>query len=110
MQHALVLFFFGAGCQSLLAPGVYLAHPLSPWPLPKQAGANIGLFALRLLLDPRLEPSIERVLAFEPLPPTAAVLESNLLAHGVAGKVGWGYGGRCRLHSAASPCCFCCYC
>lgn len=52
------------------------------------AGANIGLFCLRLLLDPRLAPRLAVVHAFEPLPGTAAALQANLEAHGVADKVG----------------------
>ena len=50
-------------------------------------GANIGLFALRVLRDPRLAPAVERLYAFEPLPATADVLEANLREHGVADKV-----------------------
>lgn len=56
-------------------------------PPPATPGANIGLFSLRLLLDPTTAPAIERVHAFEPLPPTAEVLESNLRLHGLADKV-----------------------
>lgn len=40
-----------------------------------------------MLLDPGLAPAVERVYAFEPLPPTADVLEANLREHGVADKV-----------------------
>lgn len=60
-------------------------------------GANIGLFALRLLLDPQLAPSVQHVYAFEPLPLIADVLEANLQEHGLTDKV-WGC-----LHCAVLP-------
>jgi hypothetical protein len=50
-------------------------------------GANVGLFALRLLLDPSLGPRLQRLHAFEPLGPTADVLEANLRQHRVAERV-----------------------
>ncbi|KAL4436583.1 hypothetical protein ABPG75_003722 [Micractinium tetrahymenae] len=60
---------------------------LSPGSVVVDAGANIGLFALRVLLDRQLAPAVSRLYAFEPLPPTANVLEANLREHGVADKV-----------------------
>lgn len=75
---------------------------LLPLPLPLLPGANIGLFALRLLLDPATAPAVERVHAFEPLPPTAAVLAANLRAHGVADKVR-GLPGRARVSACGWP-------
>lgn len=75
----------------------WVYHPSTLHLLPPFApkGANIGLFCLRLLLDPRLAANVAAVHAFEPLPATANLLQSNLEAHGVAGKVrhGW-YSGR----------------
>ena len=54
----------------------------------RYAGANIGLFALRLLLDRQLALLVAHIYAFEPLPATADVLEANLREHEVEGKVG----------------------
>ena len=67
-------------------------------------GANIGLFALRLLLDPGLAPHISRLHGFEPLPPNADACAANLAAHGVTGQAR----GRCGkdLPQAASWGCF----
>lgn len=94
----------GVGEQAPLCPPVITTSPASLpligppgigapasrllYPLPTRAGANIGLFCLRLLLDARLAPRVARVHALEPLPPIADVLEANLAAHGVADKVG----------------------
>lgn len=62
-------------------------HTLHSLPPSAPAGANIGLFCLRLLLDPQLAANVAAVHAFEPLPATAEVLQANLQANGVADKV-----------------------
>jgi hypothetical protein len=59
---------------------------LPPGSIVIDAGANIGLSVLRLLLDAQLATAVQRVHAFEPLPPTADVLEANLRQHGVTDK------------------------
>ena len=67
----------------------YLAHggmSLPPGSTVIDAGANIGLFVLRLLLDAQLAPAVRHVYALEPLPPTAEVLEANVRMHGLADK------------------------
>lgn len=69
----------------------YLRHgiELGPAPVVIDAGANIGLFALRVLERCGGDAT---VLAFEPVPPIIAVLERNALRHDPARFRVFGYG------------------
>ena len=64
----------------------YARHGISlrPGATVVDVGANLGLFALWVLRD--WQPAAARVVAFEPLPQLANVLEANLREHGLVDK------------------------